>query len=109
MNRLAHPAIVAARADLKETVETYLIQKCGGADDADALKVAHDLFDGYCEQLQLAEAIVEAPEDWISEGFYETEDDVISAGFELAKFCKDVMLVARELWGISAIGMKEAI
>ena len=56
--------------------------------------------------------MLEASEDWInedSEDLNKTEDDVISAGLELAAYCQDVMLVARELWCISAIGMKEAI
>ena len=101
------PAIMAARADLKETMETYLIQKVGGVENA--LKAAHQLFDSYCEQIQLAESMLEAPEDWTDEEMYETEEEVSMAGEELAEHCQDVMVVAREIWWISFIGMKEAI
>ena len=53
--------------------------------------------------------MLEAPEDWINEEMYETEEKVSLAGEELAEHCQDVMLVARELWWISFIGLKEAI
>ena len=92
-----------------ETLSSFLTLKVGGTEKEEALKAAHLLLDSYCEQIEVAEVMIEDPEDWVSDGLYETEEEVIADGEELAKFCQQLMVVARQLWSVSYVGLDNVV
>lgn len=122
----ADQRIVAAREDLQETMRTFIAawiaveNKLSGSseenaanprrEEQNALRVAHMLFDSFCEQIWLAESFEESPEDWVVPGGpYETTDAVIAAGEDLAAYCQKLVVIAKQLWVISSVGVEQAI
>ena len=66
-----------------------------------ALKAAHELFDIYCGQALIADAMFHEPEDWVDGYDYCTEDEVLLASEEIYEDCEDLLETAKELWMVS--------
>ena len=67
----------------------------------EALQAAHDLFDLYCEQALMADAMLEAPEDFVDDYGFSTEDEVLLAAEDILGDSDGLLETAKELWMVS--------
>lgn len=69
-----------------------------------ALNAAHDAFEQYCNLMLDVDAMYAAPDDFVGEKPFISEEDVLTAAACIAEEANAYLIAARELWYVSQNG-----